>query len=115
MPTTTLIRRSLTAALLAAAVALTAPVRPSQAAPAATAVRELSIPYTAYNGETSHASVLVPASYDPQSDPPLPLVISPHGRGLDGTTNGVTVYAPARSSSSGCSPTAGCCARRNAA
>ena len=87
MPTTTFIRRSLTAALLVAAVALTAPVRPSQAAPAATAVRELSIPYTAYNGETSHASVLVPASYDPQSDPPLPLVISPHGRGLDGTTN----------------------------
>src|SRR5438046_1932091 len=87
MPTTTLIRRSLAAALLAAAVALTAPVRPSQAAPASTAVRELSIPYIAYNGETSHATVLVPASYDPQSDPPLPLVISPHGRGLDGTTN----------------------------
>src|SRR6266540_1695536 len=87
MTTTTLIRRSLAAALLAAAVALSAPVRPSHAAASATSVRELSISYVAYNGKTSHATVLVPASYDPQSDPPLPLVISPHGRGLDGRTN----------------------------
>ncbi len=87
MRTTTLSRRSATAALLVSAVILVAPLRPAHAASGATTVREVSIAYVAYNGKTSHATVLVPGSYDPQSDPPLPLVISPHGRGLDGRTN----------------------------
>src|SRR5258707_15891178 len=42
-------------------------------------VREVTIPYVAHDGELRHAIVLLPAH--PGTEP-LPLVISPHGRGL---------------------------------
>jgi dipeptidyl aminopeptidase/acylaminoacyl peptidase len=51
------------------------------------AVRQIEITYEAHDGHTSHATVLLPGWYSPRNNPPLPLVISPHGRGLYGHTN----------------------------
>src|SRR5258706_7702277 len=75
------------AVVIALASAVVAPT--AHGAPAGTvdAVRELSITYTAFDGRTSHATLLLPASYGPGRNPVLPLVISPHGRGLDGDQN----------------------------
>jgi dipeptidyl aminopeptidase/acylaminoacyl peptidase len=53
----------------------------------ASGVRTLVIAYRAHDGRTSHATVLVPRWYGPRKHPALPLVISPHGRGLWGSTN----------------------------
>jgi len=50
-------------------------------------VREVVIAYKAYDGRLSHAAVLVPSWYGTARGPALPLVISPHGRGLDGRAN----------------------------
>jgi pimeloyl-ACP methyl ester carboxylesterase len=50
--------------------------------------RTWTITYTAHNGAERTAEVIVPASYGPSSDsPPLPLVISPHGRAGTGRSN----------------------------
>ena len=46
----------------------------------------LTIEYTAHNGRSREATVLLPASYRPGS-PALPLIISPHGRGATGASN----------------------------
>lgn len=47
------------------------------------AVREWSVRYRAHNGLPRPAIVLVPREYGPsRPPPPLPLVISPHGRGV---------------------------------
>jgi pimeloyl-ACP methyl ester carboxylesterase len=51
------------------------------------AVRLWTIHYTAHNGTESAAYVLLPAWYGPQNNPPLPLIISPHGRGANGRSN----------------------------
>jgi poly(3-hydroxybutyrate) depolymerase len=49
----------------------------------AAGVREWSIRYRAHNGLPRPAIVLVPSRYGPaRPSPPLPLVISPHGRGV---------------------------------
>jgi pimeloyl-ACP methyl ester carboxylesterase len=53
---------------------------------AAHGVRRLTIHYRAHDGRERAATVLVPRTYG-VDDEPLPLVISPHGRGLDGRTN----------------------------
>jgi pimeloyl-ACP methyl ester carboxylesterase len=45
------------------------------------------ISYTAHNGVARPAYVLLPAWYGPERNPPLPIVISPHGRGGDGRAN----------------------------
>jgi poly(3-hydroxybutyrate) depolymerase len=51
-------------------------------------VRIWTIHYSAHNGADRLAYVILPASYGPGHDnPPLPLVISPHGRGGNGRTN----------------------------
>jgi poly(3-hydroxybutyrate) depolymerase len=59
------------------------------AAPAgpASPVRTLSFSYTAHDGAARTAYVVLPAWYGPDRHPPLPLVISPHGRGVDGAYN----------------------------
>jgi len=57
------------------------------ASPAGPAVRKLTIAYRAFDGRTSHATLVLPNGYGPGRNPILPLVISPHGRGLDGTRN----------------------------
>jgi poly(3-hydroxybutyrate) depolymerase len=50
-------------------------------------VRDWPITYTAHDGHQREAYVLLPAWYGPRDDPPLPLVVSPHGRGVDGRAN----------------------------
>lgn len=77
-------------AVVVAAVAFAAsgsagPARRAQEAPA---VRTWKIHYRAHNGVRRAAYVLLPASYGPRNpSPPIPLVISPHGRGLTGLHN----------------------------
>jgi pimeloyl-ACP methyl ester carboxylesterase len=55
--------------------------------PQHSSVRVEHLTYRATGGRVSHATVLLPGSYDPQRDPALPLVISPHGRGITGDGN----------------------------
>ena len=55
--------------------------------PAAAPPRRLTITYRAHNGRTRRAVVLLPHGYDPHHNPPIPLVISPHGRNADGKQN----------------------------
>ena len=50
-------------------------------------VRVLAFAYRAHDGLRRLAYLLVPRSYDPRHDPPLPLVISPHGRGAGALAN----------------------------
>jgi pimeloyl-ACP methyl ester carboxylesterase len=50
-------------------------------------VRIITIHYRAHNGVRRRAYVLVPAWYGPKNDPAIPLVISPHGRGVTGRAN----------------------------
>jgi len=51
------------------------------------AVRIWTIHYTAHNGLVRTAYVILPAWYGPEHNPPLPLVISPHGRAANGLQN----------------------------
>jgi pimeloyl-ACP methyl ester carboxylesterase len=78
--------------LLAAVVVAVAFAASGSAGPSRThdapAVRTWVIHYRAHNGVRRAAYVLLPASYGPgNSAPPIPLVISPHGRGLSGRHN----------------------------
>jgi pimeloyl-ACP methyl ester carboxylesterase len=59
------------------------------AAPVATKrqVRVVTIRYRAHNGAVRRAYVLLPAWYTARRNPPLPLVISPHGRGVSARAN----------------------------
>ena len=50
-------------------------------------IRIWKIAYRAHNGERRNAYVVLPVSYRPGHAPPIPLVISPHGRGVSGRTN----------------------------
>ena len=51
-------------------------------------VRQWGIRYRAHNGVRRWAVVVAPAQYGPERpSPPLPLVISPHGRGVRARTN----------------------------
>src|SRR5436190_3192424 len=78
------------AALVAVMCSLTAPaaasarsVRQAGASP----VRIWTIHYRAHDGLMRPAYVVLPSWYGPGDDPPLPLVISPHGRGVDARVN----------------------------
>ena len=51
-----------------------------------TLTKRIRIRYRAHNGARRPAYVLVPRSYRP-GDGPIPLVISPHGRGVSGKAN----------------------------
>ncbi|HWL33144.1 MAG TPA: hypothetical protein VNP89_06025 [Gaiellaceae bacterium] len=62
--------------------------RPASAA-GVTAVKRLRIRYVAHDGRPSTAHVVLPAWYGPAANPPLPLIISPHGRGLNGRANSI--------------------------
>jgi len=81
---------------LAASVALALAAAPSGAAAVEATVRAtddlertrtITIHYRAHNGKRRAAHVLVPAWYGPGANPPIPLIISPHGRGLTGRQN----------------------------
>jgi poly(3-hydroxybutyrate) depolymerase len=50
-------------------------------------VTSITIDYRAYNGRVRHAEVLLPSWYSRRHNPALPLVISPHGRGGQGSSN----------------------------
>ena len=54
-----------------------------QASPAQSP-RRIEIQYTAHNGNSRNAVVLLPHGYAPGNNPPIPLVIAPHGRGHTG-------------------------------
>jgi len=68
-------------------VAPTPPPSAATAASVSTRVRLLDLSYTAWNGSRRSAYVLLPRWYGPRNDPPLPLVISPHGRGVSARRN----------------------------
>ena len=46
-----------------------------------------TVHYRAHSGKRVAAHVLLPAWYGPRNHPPLPLMISPHGRGISGLGN----------------------------
>ena len=74
--------------LLAGAVALTLPTQArDETRRAAAHVRLLKIRYRAHDGAWRAAYVILPAGYDPRGDWPLPLIISPHGRGVSARSN----------------------------
>jgi len=76
------------AALLLALTALTAvSAAPTVAASPSRAVRVIPISYRAHDGLLRRAYVLVPADYGIRGSPPIPLVISPHGRGVGAKAN----------------------------
>jgi poly(3-hydroxybutyrate) depolymerase len=59
-----------------------------QAPPAAAAgVRLSTIDYRAHDGRMRRAFVELPAWYGPRRDPAIPLIISPHGRGVSAAIN----------------------------
>src|SRR5919198_6292760 len=49
--------------------------------------RAWTIAYRAHDGRSRSATIVLPSWYGPGRDPAIPLVISPHGRGLDGSSN----------------------------
>jgi hypothetical protein len=73
-------------AAVAAALAAVA-VAPAPAAASGAHVRIWTIHYRAHLGERRPAFVVLPSWYGPKHDPPLPLVISPHGRGVGAAAN----------------------------
>jgi pimeloyl-ACP methyl ester carboxylesterase len=50
-------------------------------------VRTILIHYRAHDGVRRKAYVLLPAWYGPKNHPPIPLIISPHGRGVSARAN----------------------------
>jgi pimeloyl-ACP methyl ester carboxylesterase len=50
-------------------------------------VRTLAFTYTAWNGDRRRAYLVLPRWYDPARHPAIPLVISPHGRGISALVN----------------------------
>src|SRR5215208_3889565 len=52
-----------------------------------TAVRVWKVHYISHDGERRALHVVLPASYGPNHHPPIPLVISPHGRNAAGGEN----------------------------
>jgi poly(3-hydroxybutyrate) depolymerase len=50
-------------------------------------VRTLRLSYVANGGRRRQAYLVLPRWYGPELDPPIPLVISPHGRGVHGSAN----------------------------
>src|SRR5579862_9251418 len=50
-------------------------------------IRVWRVAYMAHDGHKRYAYVALPASYRPGHSPPIPLVISPHGRGVSGRQN----------------------------
>jgi poly(3-hydroxybutyrate) depolymerase len=78
---------SVASAVLLATCAEAAPERSAQPKRAA-APRSITITYTTHRARVRRdAVVLLPAGYRPGHNPPIPLVISPHGRGATGLSN----------------------------
>jgi dipeptidyl aminopeptidase/acylaminoacyl peptidase len=58
-----------------------------RARPTEAKVRAIVIHYRAHNGARRNAYLLLPSWYGPKDNPRIPLIISPHGRGLTGRKN----------------------------
>jgi len=69
------------------------------------AVRVWAVHYRSNSGEARRAYIVLPAWYGPKDNPAIPLVISPHGRGVSARAN-VTLWGglPARGSFAVISP-----------
>jgi poly(3-hydroxybutyrate) depolymerase len=80
-----------TALLVAASAPIATSTESSAAAGGAKrpqpAVRTWPFEYTAHNGTTRSAYVVLPARYGPDKNEPLPVIISPHGRNANGLSN----------------------------
>jgi pimeloyl-ACP methyl ester carboxylesterase len=75
-------------ATLGAAAALLLAATPTEsAATSESAVRTWAIHYTAHNGTDRLAYVVLPSWYGPENNPPVPVIISPHGRNANGLSN----------------------------
>jgi dipeptidyl aminopeptidase/acylaminoacyl peptidase len=72
---------------VAAFLATLAAAGPETATANAPAVRTIPISYRAHDGLVRHAYVILPAWYGPTLHPAIPLVISPHGRGVSAEMN----------------------------
>ncbi len=72
---------------LVAGVTAAAPERTAAAPASAYLVRAWTIHYRSHNGQRRAAVVLLPRWYGPRDNPPVPLIISPHGRGVSAWTN----------------------------
>lgn len=55
--------------------------------PEASSIRVWTVHYRTHDGFRSTAYVILPGWYGPHDNPPVPLVISPHGRGVSGREN----------------------------
>lgn len=88
---------------IVALLALGALAGPAGSAPSG--VKLWRIAYRAHDGARRHAYVALPAWYGPHDHPPIPLVISPHGRGVTSRAN-VRLWAnlPAKGSFAVISP-----------
>jgi poly(3-hydroxybutyrate) depolymerase len=70
--------------LAATSAAPMGPARFHGQASASRPARRIAIRYTAHDGRSREAIVLLPAGYAPGNNPAIPLVIAPHGRGHTG-------------------------------
>ena len=77
-------RLILTLVLVCSTAVLVSSAKP---APSAAPVQTLTFSYTAHDGAARSAYLVLPAWYGPDRHPAIPLVISPHGRGVDGAYN----------------------------
>jgi poly(3-hydroxybutyrate) depolymerase len=85
--------------------ALPAPAAANRPTTAKGQVRIVTIRYRAHDGIARKAYVLLPSWYRPKHDPPIPLIISPHGRGVSAHANALLWGAlPARGSFAVISP-----------
>jgi poly(3-hydroxybutyrate) depolymerase len=75
------------AAFVVVLVAILATAATATATANAPAVRTIEISYRAHDGLPRRAYVILPAWYGPANHPPIPLVISPHGRGVSAEEN----------------------------
>jgi poly(3-hydroxybutyrate) depolymerase len=82
-----IVKRFIQLAVLATAVTLLASPADAARDNRASKVRIVKIHYRAHSGARRAAYVVVPKWYGDQRHPALPLIISPHGRGLDGRAN----------------------------
>jgi len=78
-------RIAIVGALLCVVAAL--PATPALARPPARGVRVVSFSYRAHDGLFRRAYLILPAWYGPLKHPAIPLVLSPHGRGVDAHAN----------------------------
>ena len=79
-------RVAIAGAVLSAVTAVLAPAAFAQP-PGSHAVRVVAISYRAHDGFSRRAYLILPAWYGPLRHPAIPLVISPHGRGVGARAN----------------------------